>query len=211
MKNQSEFVPSVTRPYNSWSDKRLVTEAVKVQAGMTGNADFPTPTPSMEVYSAALSDFINNVGKAGSRDINAVAAKNASRKVLIELSITLGAYVMLTANGDREKLLTTNFPTRKQAQPVVLGKPGNFRCTNGLNPGELLLKIDTMDGVVSFNFMHTPYPIQEGAAWTTVSSSKSSCLITGLQPGTRYAFRVPALGTHGQRVWGETLQSPFVQ
>ena len=211
MKSQSEFFASVTRPYNSWSDKKMATESLKIQTGFTDNIYFPTPTPSLDDYSAAVGDFLSKLGKAGTRDLNAIAAKNESRKVLIDLSTLLGVYATLTANGNQDMLLSTNLPQRKQPQPVVLGKPSNFRCTNGINPGELLLKIDTMHGVASFNFMYTQYPIQEGATWTTVSSSKSTCLISGLEPGKKYAFRVAAIGTNGQVVWGETLQSPYVQ
>lgn len=211
MKTQSDFVQAVTRPYNGWSDKKLAAETIKIQTGMTDNPGFPNPIPAIPDYSAAVGDFISQMGKAASRDVNAVAAKNASRQVLIDMSVTLGTYAFLTANGSREMLLSTNLPLRRQNQPAIIGKPSNFRCTNGLNPGELQLKIDTMTGVVSFNFMFTEYPIQETAAWTTVTSSKSTCLITGLTSGKRYAFRVAAIGTNGQMVWGETLQSPYVQ
>jgi len=211
MKQQGDFFATVTRPYKTWSDKKLAAETIKIQTAMTGNPDFPNPTPSIADYSAAVADFIAQIGKSGSRDVNAISAKNTSRKALIDLSITLGTYASLTANGNQEMLLSTNIPLRKQAQPVVLGKPSNFRCTNGINPGELLLKIDTMDGVVTFNFMYTVYPPVEGATWTTVSSSKSTCLVTGLEAGKKYWFRVAAIGTNGQMVWGETLQSPYVQ
>src|ERR1019366_8650593 len=211
MKSQSDFIPSVNKPYNSWSDKKLATETIKIQTAMTDNPDFPTPVPSVADYSSAVGAFILQLGKAGSRGVNAVAAKNARRKELINSTITLGTSVSLTANGDLEKLLSTALPLRKQAQPVVLAKPGNFRCTNGINPGELDLKVDTMDGVASFNFTYTVYPPTETSTWTIVTSSKSSCTITGLEPGKKYWFRVAAIGTKGQMVWGETLQSPYVQ
>ena len=211
MKSQSDFIPSVTKPYNSWSDKKLAAETIKIQTAMTDNPDFPTPVPSVADYSSAVGAFILQLGKAGSRDVNAVAAKNARRKELINSTITLGTSVSLTANGDLEKLLSTALPLRKQAQPVVLAKPGNFRCTNGINPGELDLKVDTMDGVASFNFTYTVYPPTETSAWTTVTISKSSCTITGLESGKKYWFRVAAVGSKGQMVWGETLQSPYVQ
>ena len=211
MKSQSDFIPTVTKPYNSWSDKKLVTGTVKIQTAFTDNADFPTTTPSLADYSAMVGAFISQLGKAGTRDVNAVAAKNARRKELIDATITLGTSVSLTANGDLEMLLSTAFPLRKQSQPVVLAKPSNFRCTNGINPGELDLKVDTMDGVVSFNFTYTVYPPTDTSAWTTVTSSKSSCTITGLESGKKYWFRVAAIGSKGQLVWGETLQSPYVQ
>ena len=211
MTSQSEFLPSVTKPYRTWSDKKLSTETMKIQTALSDNADFPNPVPSVEDYSTTVGAFIVQLAKAGSRDVNAIAAKNARRRELIEATITLGTSVSLTANGDLEMLLSTAFPLRRKSQPVVLAKPTNFRCVNGINPGELDLKVDTMDGVVSFNFTYTVYPPTETAVWTTVSSSKSSCTITGLEPGKKYWFRVAAIGTKGQMVWGETLQSPYVQ
>ncbi len=210
MKKSSLFA-SVTQPYNGWGDKILMSGTKQIQTAMTDNPEFPNPVPSMADYGLAVSDFIDKLGKAGSRDTTAIIAKNASRQTLIELTISLGNYAAMASNGVRESLLTTKLPLRKLPQTVVLVKPGNFRCTNGINPGELQLKIDRIDGLVSFNFMYTKFPIVDGAAWETVTSSRSSCLITGLETGSRYAFRVAAIGTNGQMVWGETLQSPIVQ
>ena len=211
MKSQSDFLPSVTKPYNGWSDKKLATESIKIQTAVTDNPDFPTLVPTPADYAEMVGAFISQLGKAGTRDINAVAAKNARRRELIDATILLGTSASLTANGNLDMLLSTGLPLRKQQQPVVLGKPSNFRCTNGINPGELDLRVDTMDGVVSFNFTYTVYPPAETAVWTTVTSSKSSCTITGLESGKKYWFRVAAIGTKGQMVWGETLQSPYVQ
>jgi len=225
MKSQSDFIPSVTKPYKGWSDKKLATDTMKIQTAMTDNPDFPTPVPSVADYSEMVGAYISQLGKAGTRDINAIAAKNARRRELIDATIMLGTSVSLTANGNLEMLVSTCLPLRRQSQPVVLAKPSNFRCTNGINPGELDLKVDTMDGVVSFNFTYTVYPPTENAVWTTVTSSKSSCTavwttvtsskssctITGLEPGKKFWIRVAAIGHKGQMVWGETLQSPYVQ
>jgi hypothetical protein len=212
MKSQDDFMPTVTAPYNSWSDKKLATETVKIQTAITGNTEFPDTTPSAADYATAVSAYTAQLGKASStRDVNAVAAKNARRRELIASTVTLGTSCSLIANGNLEMLLSTALPLRRKAQPVVLAKPSNFRCTNGINPGELDLKVDTMDGVASFSFTYTEYPPAETAVWTTVTSSKSSCTLTGLTPGKKYWIRVAAIGTKGQMVWGETIQSPYVQ
>ena len=207
MKSQSDFLPSVTKPYNGWSDKKLATESIKIQTAITDNPDFPSLVPSPADYSEMVGAFISQLGKAGTRDLNAIAAKNARRRELIDATILLGTSASLTANGNLEMLLGTGLPLRKQQQPVVLGKPSNFRCTNGINPGELDLRVDTMDGVVSFNFTYTVYPPTETAVWTTVTSSKSTCTITGLEPGKKYWFRVAAIGTKGQMVWAKPCRA----
>ena len=212
MSSESGFLPSVTKPYEGWSDKKLAADTLKIQTSLTDNTGFPTTVPTLDDYSASVGAFIGQLAKAnGTRDINAIAAKNARRKELIASTITLGTSVSLTANGNLEMLLSTSFPLRRQTQPSILGKPTNFRCTNGINPGELDLAIDTMAGVVSFNFTYTEYPPTPNSVWTTVTSSKSNYTITGLEPGKKYWFRVAAIGRKGQMVWGETLQSPYVQ
>ena len=212
MRSDDDFLGTVNKPFNSWSDKKLATEGVRIQTAITGNTYFPDTTPSALDYSEMVGAYIAQLGKANStRDVNAVAAKNARRRELIEATVTLANSCSLTAGGDLEMLLSTALPLRKKSQTVVLAKPTNFRCTNGINPGELFLKVDTMNGAVSFNFTYTEYPPTETSAWTTVTSSKSTCTLTGLTPGKKYWIRVAAVGSKGQMVWGETIQSPYVQ
>jgi hypothetical protein len=212
MRSDDDFLATVTQPYKSWPDKKLATEAVKIKTAITDNEYFPVITPSAADYSTAVDAYVAQLGKAtGTRDVNAVDQKNARRRELIALTVTLGTSCSLNANGDLEMLRSTALPLRKKAQARILGKPSNFRCTNGINPGELLLKVDTMAGAASFSFTYTEFPPTETSAWTTVTSSKSTCTLTGLTPGKKYWIRVAAIGTKGQMVWGETLQSPFVQ
>jgi len=212
MKSDNDFLATVTQPYKSWPDKKLATEAVKIKTAISGNTYFPETTPSAADYSTAVDAYIAQLGKAtGTRDVNAVDQKNARRRELIALTVTLGTSCSLSANGDLEMLRSTALPLRRRPQTIVLGKPSNFRCTNGINPGELLLKVDTMAGVASFSFTYTEYPPTETSNWVTVTSSKSTCTLTGLTPGKKYWIRVAAIGTKGQMVWGETLQTPYVQ
>jgi hypothetical protein len=212
MRSNDDFLATVTQPYRSWSDSKLATESVKIKTAINGNTYFPDTTPSAADYSTAVDTYLDLLGKAtGTREVNAVDQKNIMRRELIALTVTLGTSCSLAAGGDVEMLRSTALPLRKRAQTRILGKPANFRCTNGINPGELLLKVDTMVGVVSFSFTYTEYPPTETSTWTTVTSSKSTCTLTGLTAGKRYWIRVAAIGTKGQMVWGETIQSPYVQ
>ncbi len=138
---KSNFFPTVTRPYNSWSDRRLATESKQIQTGFTANTYFPKPDPTVAVFGAAADAFITQLGKAAMRDANAIAAKNARRKELIALCVSLGASATVTAAGSLEKLVSTGLPIKKPATSVVLKNPENFKITNGINPGELVLKV----------------------------------------------------------------------
>jgi len=212
MLNASDLYDGVvTRPYKSWSDKKLSVETTGIQFAMTDNPLFPAPTPSMEVFSAAVGAYVTQLAKAGTRDASAIAAKNTRRAELIALCVQLGNSISNTANGDVEALVTTRIPLRKKRQSVVLTAPANFRIVNGANPGELNLKVDGQRGVVSFGFEYTMEPPTDQSVWVKTICSTSRCTVKGLEPGKRYWFRAFVTGSKGQQVMGTMLLSPYVQ
>ncbi len=205
------FDAVVIRPYKSWSDTKLSTETLRIQNSMTDNPLFPAPSPTMEVFGEAVGAYVLQLAKAGSRDKSAVAAKNARRVQLITLCEQLGYSASNTANGDVEALVSTSLPLKKKRQSVVIAPPSNFRIANGMNPGDLDLRVDSMRGAVSFKFEYTQDPPTATSVWVETVCSTSRCTFKNLESGKRYWFRVAAIGSKGQMVWGETLLSPYVQ
>jgi hypothetical protein len=111
-----------------------------------------------------------------------------------------------------DKLLIRLLPLRKIAQKRVLGNPTGLTIINGKNPGELIPSVTKVPYASTYNFMYTSDAVPTDASiWVTKSCSTVSCLITGLQAGSRYWFRIFVVGTKGQVAWGETIQSPVVQ
>jgi hypothetical protein len=207
----SSFLPTVTQPYRGWSDSNLASETMKFQTALTGNATFAGTIPDMVTFSAGVQDFITQLGLAGSRDANAVAAKNTSRNNLIGLCITLGNSVNAIADGNLDDLISSAMPLRKKPSTVVLSVPSNFRITNGLNPGELVLRVKSMKGVRTYVYEYTQDPPTAASIWISKQGSTASNLVTGLESGKKYWFRITVIGSNGQSVLGDTLLSPFVQ
>lgn len=212
MLNASDLYDGVvTRPYKGWSDKKLSLKTTGIQLGMTDNPLFPAPSPNMQVFGAAVSAFVSQLAKAGTRDSNAIAAKNTRRAELIALCVQLGNSVSSTANGDVEALVTTRLPLRKKRQSVVLTAPSNLRIVNGVNPGELDLKVDGKRGAVSFGFEYTMDPPTDQSVWVKTICSTCRCTIKGLEPGKKYWVRTFVTGSKGQQVMGTMMISPYVQ
>ena len=212
MINSSDLYDGVvTRPYKGWSDVRVSVDLTKVQNAMTGNPFFPSPSPSMEVFGEALSAYTSQLAKAGSRDVNAIAAKNARRAALIALSVQLGNSVTDTANGNVEALVSTALPLRKKRQNIILKPPSNLRITNGINPRELDLKVDSVKGALSFGFEYTQDPPTDQSVWVKTICTTSRCTIKNLEPGKKYWFRTFVTGGRGQQIMGDMMLSPFVQ
>ncbi|WP_148041908.1 fibronectin type III domain-containing protein [Hanamia caeni] len=201
----------VIRPYRSWSDITLSTETTRIQLSMTDNASFPSPSPTMEVFSAAVGAYVTQLAKAATRDANAIAAKNARRAELIALCEQLGNSVTNTAYGNVEMLVSTGLPLRKKRQSVVLSAPSNLGITNGVNSGELDVRVDRQKGATGYSFDYTEDPLKEDSLWVQTLCSTSRCTIKGLTPGKRYWIRPVVIGPKGQKVVGDMMLSPFVQ
>jgi len=201
----------VTRPYNSWSDNKLSSETTKIQLAMYPNPLFPSPSPTQEVFSAAVTAYVTQLAKAGSRDANAVAAKNSRRAELVALCVQLGNFVASAADGNVEALVSSALPLRKKRQSVVLDAPSNFRIENGINSGDLEVKVDFQKGVNAFGFEYTIDPPTDESVWVKIICSTSRCTIKGLTPGKRYWLRPFITGSKGQHIVGDMLLSPFVQ
>ena len=207
----STFYPSVIRPYNEWSDTKLLTEAMKIQTALTDNPNFTSTIPTVPEFSSAIGNYGNQLSIAGSRDVNAVALKNTKRNELIDMCIQLGNSVQTISNGDIDVLISSAMPLRKKAASIVIGMPTNFRIALGINPGELELKVNNMKGVSTYNYEYTPDPPTANSVWKSNAGTTSRSLVTGLESGKRYWFRIIVLGSKGQKVLGETLLSPYVQ
>ena len=110
-----------------------------------------------------------------------------------------------------ELLVSTGIPLKKKPGSIVLEAPSNFRIENGVNSGELDVKVDSQRGATGFGFDYTMDPPTEESVWVKTLCSTSRCTIKGLTPGKRYWFRPFVTGSKGQHITGDMLLSPFVQ
>src|SRR5438874_8135206 len=91
-------------------DAQLDQDTETIIASMTGNANFPTPSPTLTVITTALSAFTVALADAADGGVEKTAIKNAKRAELVSLLRQLSSYVFATADGDMTKLLSSGFP-----------------------------------------------------------------------------------------------------
>ena len=80
-----------------------------------------------------------------------------------------------------------------------------FRIDNGSNPGELVGKVKREKGVITYLYQYATDAMLAQDNWQSVPCSKSSCIITDLQPGTKYNCRVAAIGPREQIMYSDTV------
>ena len=125
-------------------------------------------------------------------------------------TIQIGVSVQQICAGDIVKLKGSKMPIRRLPQPVVVEKPTGLTLTPGINPGELIVRVNGMKKV-SLIIEYSLDPAVPDNQWESVTTTTCTSTLTGLQGGKRYWVRVAAVGGNNQIVWGDTLQSPYIQ
>ncbi len=102
--------------------------------------------------------------------------------------------------------MTSGFQVAKVPSPAPpLVKPAAPVLESGINAGELLSKNKAIAGAVSYMHQYATEAEMNQENWKSVPTSKSSCVITGLVPGTKYYCRLVVVGRKGQIVYSDVV------
>ena len=194
-----------TSTFSKLSDGNLESKTHEILLLMTGNANFPTPTPALVDITAAATAYSTSLAKAGTGNRIDVADKNAKRETLVGLLRSLCTYVNLTANGDATMILSSGFSISKDRQPVVLTRPENIRVENGVASGSLLVSVKAVKGAYAYFHEYTTDATMAPGSWVSTTGTTSKIQFSNLQPGTVYYCRVGAVGTNNQLLYSDPV------
>ena len=192
--------PKLAMSYWKYTDSALETKAESVVLAMTDNANFPKPNPTIASLQAAITAFSEAMVAAVDGGRIRIAERRQARKVLEGLLIQLSAYVMMTANGDVNMLISSGLDVYKEPEASApIEVPQAPELSSGANTGEVLVKVPVVKGAKSYFFEYTADPLSDSSVWQQVVDTRSKVLITGLTAGKKYWFRVMAIGLRGAR------------
>jgi hypothetical protein len=184
------------------SDAQLDQDTETIIASMTGNANFPTPSPTLAIITTALNAFTVALSDAADGGIEKTAVKNAKRTELVSLLRQLASYVFATADEDMTKLLSSGFPAQKTARPPIgpLPAPATPFVSQGPVSGSLSASTPPINGAYIYNWR-----VALASAPTVfvkqVQSTAASNTFDGLTPGQIYNVQLNAVGTAGASDW----------
>ena len=69
----------------------------------------------------------------------------------------------------------------------------------------MLIKIKKVTGALSYLFQYTTDPQMAEGSWKPIYETRVKCLFTGLVSGTRYYFRVGAIGPRKQLLFSDVV------
>ena len=181
-------------------DTDLIAFVRNVITLMTGNTNYPTPSPALADVTTSVNDFETAVHDALDGGKIAIATRNAARQALLALMRQLAAYVQGHCMADLLTLFSSGFEAVRSPSPVgTLLPPQNPRLGLTDKSGELMFRYDRVNNANNYSIQTAPAATgpweDEGLRTTT------RVVIGGLTPGEILWARVCANGSAGASEW----------
>ena len=182
------------------ADTDLIAFVRNVITLMTGNAQYPSPSPTLAALTTSVNDFETKVHDALNGGKIEIAQRNASRVNILAMLRQLAAYVQGNCGEDLHVLLASGFDAVRSRSPVTMpNPPQNPSLSLTGKSGELLFKFDRVSNAVAYS---TQTATNANGPWEDYDlTTTARVLIVGLTPGTVYYARACANGSAGASEW----------
>ncbi len=189
----------ITNGFNKLNNAMLATRTAEIIAAMTGNANFPDPSPPLTAVQTKLNEFNAAINAAGGGDRVQIAIREQKRAELITLLHALSTYVLFASNNDRTVAMSSKFSVAKEPSPAPpITKPENLQLKEGDNRGELKVSFTKVAGATSYLYQYAADPITEETVWNIQSGTTRQMVLKNLKSGKRYWCKVAAVGRNNQ-------------
>src|SRR5690606_15310989 len=171
---------------------------------------FPEPLPGLNTIETALIDFRMSATEAAYRDSRAVRLRNDKRAHLEYLISELAKYVDTIAGRDANKVLASGFELPKDAQSYAgpLPKASHLRAVpQEVGYRRIQLEINSWIGAHIYRFAGRKKGETE---WSVQFSTKSTCILEGLEMFQEYEFRASYLGINPEPNYSDIVASYVV-
>lgn len=201
-------IAKVSLGFTKLSDPQLIVFCDHVIDCMTGNADYPTPSPTLSSLQISLTAFQGAAAAAKGGGVILTAQKNAARTTLIDKVRTLAFYVQQECASDLATLLSSGYEATKAPTPVgVLPAPEGVTLNHGTLSGSLNLRANGLNNAASYEMQKTT-DLTTPSTWETVElGTAPRATFEDLVPGTTYWGRIRGIGSEGPGAWSEPVKA----
>jgi hypothetical protein len=189
---------------------QLADKGDTIKTALTGNANFPTPNPTLTAIGTAVTTLRTDIAAINSTKAaaaTAVAIGDASADALIGLLTQAGAYVQTTSAGDPVKIQSAGMDVQSDGGPIHMSKVLNLGAATGDSPGEIDLNWNPVAGAKSYE-IHTATDPNTPSSWAFKdNSAKSKATLDGLTSASRIWVRVRAIGANDKGGWSDPAET----
>lgn len=194
------------------TDVQLMQTAEQIYTKMTAESTlFETPTPSLATLDATLVAFRLSATEAAYRDTRAIMIRKQKRANLAYVLKELSKYVDTVAKGDDSIVLAAGFNLRKPNSSydgLVPKAKTPVATPSEIGSGRIKLKTEKWAGARMYDFQCRLKGSSE--EWNSQLSSKSVCIIEGLEQFKEYEFRVSYIGINPTPNYSDSTSSYVV-
>jgi hypothetical protein len=189
----------------------LVATATGIANALKGNADFPTPTPSLAELEEILAELAQ-AEKAHHQDRQRAKESQAARDLIadrLRLALTEEvAYVQEASGGDLAKILSANLHVEEETRLFSFGAAGDVEvltASAGDQAGEIDLAWDPAPRASGYE-VEIAYDLHGEGPWEQIgATTKSKITLEKLARHTVYWFRVRAINDRSPGDWSEPV------
>ena len=176
---------------------------------MTGNANattLTTPLAALATVATALDSAYNAAQLAQAHAQELTMAQNVADDAWDAAFDALADAALVATHGDTMKiqsLALTPYDAGAHAPVGAMAQVLNLVATTGDFAGTVDLAWDKVAGSKSYEVQTTTTPDTEASWHHALTAPRSSGTVLGLTSGTKYWFRVAAIGSAGQGAWSD--------
>ena len=184
----------------------LIEKCGTLVTKLAGNANFPSPTPSIADLTTALTELTSATIAASRGDRELIIVRKDKERVVADMIRTLAGYITMTAEGDGAKIISSGFDLAKLPEPQpALSRPVSFKAERGRHTGEVELSWRLVRNAASYVVeMTTSDPQLAETKWTTAAiTTKVKVKFADLNVGEFYYYRVKAIGRNSESIYSD--------
>ena len=195
--------------YDGVSDGNVVARGTNVLTHLNGNPNFTTLPLDLATLKTNIESFSALIAESLDGSKKVIAEKNKQRQVVITTLRLLGRYVEGACKNDMAIFQTSGFEPASTTKVVLPPLSEKIRkIEHGANSGQIAVWVKAVPNAVSYELRFAV--VGNGGtpgAWTNVPVAivKTPTIVTGLTPGTTYAFQARALAKDGYTDWSDSL------
>jgi hypothetical protein len=189
----------------------VYSAANAIYTGLNGNTNIPAPPapfdlPTLLAANQALS-AANSAALDGGR--KAVSQRSHAKEVVVKLLDQLAKYVQANCKDDMTIFITSGFKAQSSTKTTPATASESIRYVRpGSSSGQAQVKLVAVPGAGSYEVRWAPVPAGGvPSAWINqpVTNLRSATVISGLTPGTTYAFQARAVTQSAYTDWSDSV------
>jgi hypothetical protein len=184
-----------------------IAKGRQIVTAMTDNKNFPNPTPSLSDVTAAvdgLAQASTQVQLARAEVTTQTVNQNNAESKLDQVLTQLAGYVESVAGKDDTLITSIGMETKAlPSTPTLPNVPQGLTAATGDHDGVLFLSWKPVTNAKSYVIESSTDPATLTSWEHAAIATSATKTITNLKSGTRFWFRVAAVGAGGQSGWSE--------